>query len=207
MGSAALTALGRVRRSTAVRAAAVTVLVAGVAAPLVRRRLGLKPPVVLGAAAAAPFALCVLVPRSRARDAGTCLLQMWAYVAAYKMPFDDPEALGRRVKIAYPVKADRAARRRGDADAAPAARARHPGQLQGVGKLLVWSHWFWFAFPHGTVLYLLFRRPERFPSGAARIYATFDIGLIGYWAVPTAPPWYAAAEGLMEDGRTPDCEG
>ena len=93
------------RRSTAVRAAAVTVLVAGVAAPLVRRRLRLKPPLVLGAAAAAPFALCVLVLRSRARDAGTCLLQMWAYVAGYKMPFDDPEALGRRVKIAYPVKA------------------------------------------------------------------------------------------------------
>ena len=46
--------------------------------------------------------------------------------------------------------------------------------------------------------------PERFARGAARIYATFDLGLIGYWAIPTAPPWYAAAEGLMEDGRTPE---
>ena len=73
------------RRSTAVRAAALTVLAAGVAAPLVRRRLRLRPPVVMAAAAAAPVALCVLVPRSRARDFGTCLLQMLAYIAAYKM--------------------------------------------------------------------------------------------------------------------------
>ena len=98
---------GAVRRSTAVRAAALTVLAAGVAAPLVRRRLRLRPPVVMAAAAAAPFALCVLVPRSRTRDFVTCLLQMFAYVAAYKMPYDDPEALVRRVKVAYPVKIDR----------------------------------------------------------------------------------------------------
>jgi hypothetical protein len=28
--------------------------------------------------------------------------------------------------------------------------------------------------------------------------------VIGYWAVPTAPPWFAAQRGLMEDGRTPE---
>jgi hypothetical protein len=193
-----------VRRSTAVRAAAVTVLAAGVAAPLVRRRLRLKPPVVIGAAAAAPFALCVLVPRTRARDIGTCLLQMWAYVAAYKMPYDDPEALAKRVKIAYPVKADRFV----GAGVTPTLGLQRahgtPGSFKAWEKLLVWSHWVWFAFPHGTVLYVLLRHPERFPKAAARVYATFDLGLIGYWAVPTAPPWYAAAEGLMDDGLTPE---
>ncbi len=192
------------RRSTAVRAAAVTVLAAGVAAPLVRRRLRLKPPVVIGAAAAAPFALCVLVPRTRARDIATCLLQMWAYVAAYKMPYDDPKALAKRVKIAYPVKADRLV----GAGVTPTLRLQRahgtPGSFKAWEKLLVWSHWVWFAFPHGTVLYVLLRHPERFPKAAARVYATFDLGLIGYWAVPTAPPWYAAAEGLMDDGLTPE---
>jgi hypothetical protein len=68
----------------------------------------------------------------------------------------------------------------------------------------VWSHWLWFAFPHGTVAYLLLRHPEHFARGAGQIYATFDLGLIGYWAVPTAPPWYAAKEGLMDDGLTPE---
>ncbi len=192
------------RRSTAVRAAAVTVLAAGVAAPLVRRRLALRAPVVLGAAAAAPVALCVLFPRSRARDVGTVALQMYAYVTAYKMPNDDPEKLERRVRIAYPVKADRLI----GAGTTPTLRLQRalgtPGSFKAWEKVLVVSHWVWFAFPHGTVLYLLFRRPERFPDGAARVYATFDIGLLGYWLVPTAPPWYAAAEGLMEDGRTPE---
>ena len=192
------------RRSTAVRAAALTVLAAGVAAPLVRRRLRLRPPVVIVVAAAAPMALCVLVPRSRARDIGTCFLQMWAYIAAYKMPYDDAEALERRVKIAYPVRADRLF----GGGITPTLRLQRafgtPGAFRAWEKLLVWSHWFWFAFPHGTVLYLIFRRPERFPNGAARIYSTFDIGLLGYWVVPTAPPWYASAQGLMEDGRTPE---
>ncbi len=79
-----------------------------------------------------------------------------------------------------------------------------PGRINRAEQVLVWSHWIWFLVPHGTVAYLLLRHPERFPAGAARIYATFDLGLIGYWAVPTAPPWYAAAHGHMDDGRTPE---
>jgi membrane-associated phospholipid phosphatase len=193
-----------VRRSTAIRAAALTVLAAGVAAPLLRRRMKLRPPVVLATAAAAPVALCVLVPRSRARDVGTAVLQMWAYVAGYKMPYDDPEALARRVRVGYPVRADRAI----GGGTTPTLRLQRalgtPGRFRRWEKLLVWSHWLWFAFPHGTAIYLLLRHPDRFADGAARIYATFDLGLIGYWAVPTAPPWYAAAEGRMEDGRTPE---
>ena len=32
------------------------------------------------------------------------------------------------------------------------------------------------------------------------MYAVFDLGVIGYWAVPTAPPWYAARRpGLGDD--------
>ena len=192
------------RRSTAIRLVACTALAAGLAAPLVRRRLKLPPPVVTATAATAPFALCVLVPRSRARDFGTCLLQMLAYIAAYKMPYDDPEGLARRVKVGYPVKVDRLI----GGGVTPTLRLQRafgvPGSFSAWEKLLVWSHWVWFAFPHGTVLYLILRHPERVNRGAGRIYATFDLGLIGYWAVPTAPPWYAAAEGHMEDGGTPE---
>ena len=192
------------RHSTAIRAAAATVLAAGLAAPLVRRRLKLPPPVVSATAAAAPFALCVLVPRSRARDVGTVVLQMWAYLATYKMPNDDPEALERRVRIRYPVVADRFL----GAGTTPTLRLQRllgrPGRFRAWEKALVWSHWLWFLFPHSTVAYLLLRHPERFPRGAAQIYATFDLGLIGYWGLPTAPPWYAANEGLLDDGLTPE---
>jgi hypothetical protein len=193
-----------VRQSTAIRVAAGTALAAGVAAPLVRRRLRLPPPVVTGTAALTPLAACVLVPRSRARDVAVCLLQMWAYVVTYKMPNDDPAALERRVRVAYPVRADRAI----GLGTTPTLRLQRalatPGFFTTWEKVLVWSHWLWFLFPHGTVAYLLLRRPEHFPRGAAQIYATFDIGLIGYWAIPTAPPWYASAQGLMDDGRTPE---
>jgi membrane-associated phospholipid phosphatase len=192
------------RRAPLIRAAASTALALGVAAPLVRRRLKLPPPVVLGAAAAAPVALCVLFPRSRARDLGTCVLQMWAYLAGYEMPHDDPEALERRVRVAYPVRIDRAI----GLGTTPAVRLQRafsrPSRFHHLEKVLVWCHWLWFFVPHGTVIWLLLRHPERFPKGATRMYATFDLGLIGYWGVPTAPPWYAAEQGLMEDGKTPE---
>jgi hypothetical protein len=193
-----------VRRSTAIRAAACTALAAGLAAPLVRRRLRLKPPVVTGVSALAPFALVILVPRSRTRDVGVCLLQMWSYLATYAMPNDDPERLQARVRVEYPVKADRFL----GGGTTPTLRLQRafgrPGHFAAWEKLLVWSHWLWFAFPHGTALYVLVRHRDRFPRAAAQIYATFDVGVIAYWVVPTAPPWFAAQRGLMADGRTPE---
>jgi hypothetical protein len=193
-----------VRPSTAIRVAACTALAAGFAAPLVRRRLKLPPPVVTATAATAPFALCVLVPRSRKRDVAVVVLQMWAYVATYQMPNDDPEALERRVRIDYPVRADRWIGR----GTTPTLRLQRafgqPGRINVAERTLIWSHWIWFLVPHGTALYVLLRHRERFPRGACLLYGTFDLGLIGYWAVPTAPPWYAAARGRMADGRTPE---
>ncbi|MEO8686985.1 MAG: phosphatase PAP2 family protein [Solirubrobacteraceae bacterium] len=193
-----------VRRSTAIRVLACTALAAGFAAPLVRRRLKLPPPVVTATAATAPFALCVLVPRSRKRDVAVVCLQMWAYVATYQMPNDDPIALERRVRIDYPVRADRWIGR----GVTPTLRLQRafgrPGNINAVERTLIWSHWIWFLVPHGTALYVLMRHRERFPRGACLLYGTFDLGLIGYWAVPTAPPWYAAARGRMADGRTPE---
>jgi membrane-associated phospholipid phosphatase len=129
---------------------------------------------------------------------------MWAYLNAYELPNDDPEALQRRVRIAYPVEIDC----RIGLGTTPTVRLQRafsrPGHFNAFEKVMVWSHWVWFMVPHGTVLYLLFRHPERFERGATRMYATFDLGVIGYWVVPTAPPWYAARHGLMEDGKTPE---
>ena len=50
--------------------------------------------------------------------------------------------------------------------------------------------------PHGSIAYLLWRHPERFPRAAAFMYSTFNVGASFYWVLPTAPPWYAAAEGV-----------
>lgn len=180
-----------------------TALAAAIAAPLLRRRLKLRPPFVLLPAALGPFALCLLTPRSRRRDLAVCGLQMWAYLAAYQMPNDDPARLEERVLIDYPVRLDRAI----GGGMTPTIRLQRafgePGRINKLERLLVWSHWVWFFVPHGTVLYTLVRKPQHFPRTACLIYATFDIGLLGYWLVPTAPPWYAAHQGLMDDGRAP----
>jgi membrane-associated phospholipid phosphatase len=65
--------------------------------------------------------------------------------------------------------------------------------------MLVFSHWVWFAVPHCAVGYVWWRRPERFVSAATRMYAVFDLGAVFYWAIPTAPPWYAAQTGRLRE--------
>ncbi len=172
------------------------VVAAGVAAPLVRRRLRLPAPAVIGLAGAAPVGLCVAVRRSPARDVGTCLLQMWAYVATYEMPNDNPERLLERVRIDYPIVADTVL---GLGTPITLRLQRHsdPESFATREKALVWAHWVWFLVPHGSMAYILARHRERFPRAAAMLYATFDVGVIFYWALPTAPPWYAAQHGRL----------
>lgn len=151
----------------------------------------------LGSAALAPAALAVAVPKGRVRDAGVCALQMWAYLAAYEMPHDDPEALARRVHVRYPITIDRFI----GLGQIPTARLQRsfarPGRIRRFERVLVFCHWVWFAVPHGTAAYILIRRPERFAGAAARTYAVFDLGAIFYWVIPTAPPWWAASRGYL----------
>jgi membrane-associated phospholipid phosphatase len=190
-------------KSRAIRAAAWAVAAAGVAAPVLRRRSRLPAPAVLAAAAAAPVALCVAVPRSRARDVGACALQMWAYLAAYEMPNDDPEALERRVRIDYPVKVDRVLGLGTPPTLRLQRRCSAPGSISRFEAVLVWCHWIWFLVPHTACAYVLVRRRERFGRAATLTYAVFDLGALVYWLVPTAPPWYAATRGRLESESTP----
>jgi membrane-associated phospholipid phosphatase len=173
----------------------------GVAAPALRRRLKLRPSAVLCAAGAAPVALSVAVPRNRLRDIGLCALNMYAYMAAYEMPHDDPEALARRVLIRYPIKIDRVL----GIGTLPTLRLQRrfstPGAINRVERVLVWCHWMWFMVPHVIVGYVLLRDRRLFVTAAARMYAVFDLGALFYWAIPTAPPWWAALHGHLGDGH------
>jgi membrane-associated phospholipid phosphatase len=174
------------------------VVAVGVAAPLARRRVRLRPPVVAGLAAAAPFALCVAVPRTRRRDVAVCVLQMWAYLSLYEMPNDDPEALERRVHVRYPVVIDRAL----GLGQLPGVRLQRAlarvGGLRRLDAVLVWAHWVWFLVPHSALLYLLVFRRAHFERSATLVYAVFDLGVLVYWVLPTAPPWYASRQGVIE---------
>ncbi len=172
-------------------------MLAGAAAPLVRKRVSAPPLVTQGVAFAAPVALCVAMRRSRGRDIATCSLQMWAYLAAYKTPHDDEAAQEQRVHVRYPIVADRVLGL-GELPSVRLQRALARGGPDGphwraLDRVLVWAHWSWFVVPHAALLYILARHPRRFGRAAVMTYAVFDIGASFYWVIPTAPPWYAAS--------------
>jgi membrane-associated phospholipid phosphatase len=186
-------------RKAALRATAWGLVAAGIAAPLLRKRVSAPPIVSQTVAFAAPLGLCVAMRRSRVRDVAVCGLQMWAYVAAYKSPHDDPDAQERRTHFAYPIVADRVLGL-GELPTvrlqrALARRGANGPEWRALDRLLVWAHWSWFMVPHGAVAYILIRHPARFPRAAVMTYAVFNVGASFYWLAPTAPPWYAAAAG------------
>jgi membrane-associated phospholipid phosphatase len=196
-----------VRRASAIRATAWSVVAIGVAAPLARKRVRAPAVVLQGAAFAAPLGLCVALRRSRTRDVAACCLQMWAYVAAYKSPHDDVDEQAARVRIDYPIVAD-CALGLGELPTVRLQRALARSGPDGpvwraLDAALVWTHWAWFMVPHGSVAFILARHRGRFPRAAAMTYAVFDVGVVFYWVLPTAPPWYAALSGASEGGRTP----
>lgn len=189
------------RSSRALRTLAWGAVAVGIATPLLRHRLGLRPQVVTALSFQAPVALALATPRTRLRDAGIYALQMWAYYAHYDMPDDDPDALLRRTRVDYPIRVDRVL----GCGEMPSHRLQRafgtPGEVRPHDLALAMVHWAWFVVPHGTVAYLLLRHHDRFVRGAVMTAATFDLGLVVYWAVPTAPPWYAAESGRMEPLR------
>jgi membrane-associated phospholipid phosphatase len=175
---------------------------AGVAAPLLRKRVSAPPIVMQTVAYGAPLGLCIALPRSRSRDIATCTQQMWAYLAAYKTPHDDEQGQRARVHINYPIAIDHAL----GLGELPTLRLQRAFSRSGpdgpiwrsLDRVLVWAHWSWFLVPHGTVLYVLMRRPERFTRAATLTYAVFDIGAVVYWLAPTAPPWFASEEAHVD---------
>jgi membrane-associated phospholipid phosphatase len=167
--------------------------------PLLRRRLRIPPAVTVAACAGGPLALAVLEPRSHRRDVALFALQMWGFTMAHELPFDDPERLRRRLRVRYPIAVDRVV----GLGSLPNTRlqralSRLPG-IRVVDQALTWVHWLWFLEPYLALLYILLRHPERFPRAARRLAGVFDLGCVVYFAVPTAPPWWASEQGMTAE--------
>src|SRR6201991_2842642 len=171
----------------AVRAGAAATLGAAIALPLVRKRLRIPGPVTLAVASAGPLAVAVLAPRTRRRDVALFAMQMWAFTVVHEMPYDDPEALRRRLYTRYPIQVDR----RIGFGSLPGARLqtmlagrRHAAALD---RILTITHWLWFFEPYAVLFWILFRHPDRFPRAARQMAAVFDGGAFLYCAVRTPP--------------------
>src|SRR3954466_11191304 len=161
----------------------------GAATPPLRRKLNLPHPVTSVLAWQAPVAFAWALPRTRGRDAAIYALQMWAYIAHYEMPNDKPEQLLERLRVKYPIKVDRAIGR----GTMPTNRLQgRLGGGEGVGRppdvFLSAIHWSWFFIPHGSIAYVLICHRPQFERSATQMAAVFDIGLLGYWLPPPAPP-------------------
>ncbi len=178
------------------RGGAAGVFAAAVAVPLLRRRLRIPAPVTVIACAGGPLALAVLYPRSKKRDVALYAMQMWGFIMAHEIPFDDPERLRSRLRTRYPIVADRAI----GAGRLPNTRLQRRlaglPRIGAVNRFLTWTHWIWFFEPYLALALILVRRNERFPRAARQMAAVFDIGCAVYFAVPTAPPWWSSEQGL-----------
>ncbi len=169
------------------------------ALPLVRRRLRVPPAVTVAATAAGPFALAVLLPRTKARDAALFGLQMWAFTIVHELPYDDPERLRRRLRVRYPIPVDRALGL-GELPNVRLQRAfSRPGEVTALDRVLAMVHWAWFLEPHLALAWILAYREEGFARAARQMAAAFDLGCAVYFAVPTAPPWWAAEQGYLAE--------
>jgi membrane-associated phospholipid phosphatase len=172
---------------------------AAIVLPLVRKRLRVPSSLTLVASAAGPLAVAVLAPRTRKRDVALFAMQMWAFTIVHEMPYDDPEALRRRLYTRYPIRVDE----RIGLGRLPGARLQT--MLAGrrgsavLDRFLTVTHWLWFFEPYAVLSWILVRHPDHFPRAARQLAAVFDGGAFLYWAVPTAPPWWAAEQGLTKE--------
>ena len=166
--------------------------------PRGRQKLKVPPAVTVATVVGGPLALAVLRPRTRTRDAALYVLQMWAFLHCKDLPHDDPEALRRRLRIEYPINADLAI----GAGELPSVRLQQALEALGRGnpldRTLSWVHWMWFFEPHGSLLWILSKHPERFPKAARQMSGVYDLGCVVYATVPTAPPWWAAENGYAD---------
>jgi hypothetical protein len=182
-----------------VRGVAAAALTAAVAVPLLRKRQRIPWQATTAALALGPPALAVIKPRSRLRDAGMYGLQMWMFVMGHELPYDDPDALRSRLRVGYPLRADRVIGA-GELPSVRLQRAleRRGSRGHGVDRILAWVHWSWFFEPHAAVALILARDHEKFARAARQMSAVYDLGCVLYAAVPTSPPWWASEEGYTD---------
>jgi membrane-associated phospholipid phosphatase len=69
---------------------------------------------------------------------------------------------------------------------------RTRGELSALDKALSVFYWTWEAEPHLALAWIRWRHPGTFAAAADRLAATFDMTLIGYWLLPSAPPWWVS---------------
>lgn len=150
-------------------------------------------------ASTVPLAVGAALPRGRTQYAATWVAYVWLFKVAWEIPYDKPEKLRRRLHLHYPIRVDSAI----GGGVPPGLRLqralRDPQRLTWLDYAATGLyHGLWLA-PHAVLGWLLLRHPEHVPRVAGRLAGAYHLTTLGYWYVPTAPPWWASErEGLMD---------
>jgi membrane-associated phospholipid phosphatase len=158
------------------------------------RRLRLHPALTTGCLFVAPPAITAGFKRSGKRDAVAWAAQMLAYKNAFELPHDAPDRLKRRAHVDYPIVLDTLIGRGRPPGHRLQRRFRKRGRLSGLDKALAFLYWTWEIEPHAAIAWIRWRHPERFVAATGRLATVFNFTLIGYWSIPTAPPWWASEQ-------------
>jgi membrane-associated phospholipid phosphatase len=180
--------------------AAIAVGAAALVAVRARQRIGLGAGPASACAFSVPLSIAAGFRRSPARDAALWGAQMWAYKNAFEMPADDEPRLRRRAHFDYPIAVDRVIGAGTPPSRRLARRLRRRGHLSALDKALTFFYWTWEAEPHLAMGWIRWCRPEHFAAAAGRLAATFNLTLVGYWTLPTAPPWWVSEKLGRMDG-------
>jgi membrane-associated phospholipid phosphatase len=165
-----------------------------------RRNLGPPPaPLTLGVVYTTPAVAAYALPRGRVRTYVVWLAHMWAYKVAFETPYDRPDKRRAELRIDEPISVDATIGLGAPPSQRLQRRLRRPPGLTLLDKLLSAIYLFWEVEPHLALAWLHSRHPDRFPTAALRLALTFDSTLLGYFATPAAPPWWASEiEGRMD---------
>ena len=163
-----------------------------------RRRLRLPRPLMVPVVSTTPLAVAAALPRGKVQYAATWVSYVWLFKVAWEIPYDKPEKLTGRLKIGYPTRFDRMIGG-GVEPGVRLQRALRAGpEVPFLDKSLTGLHYALWLAPHAALGWILFRHEDRFPRAAGRLAAVYHLTTLGYWYLPTAPPWWASEqEGLM----------
>ena len=164
----------------------------------VRRRLRLPRPPMVPIVSTVPLAVAAALPRGRHQQAATWVAYVWLFKTAWEIPYDKPEKIAPRLHVDYPIRCDSIL----GAGTPPGVRLqralREPPRVSGLDVALTGLHYLLWAAPHAALGWILICDDQRFPRAAGRLAAVYHLTTLGYWYLPTAPPWWASEqEGRM----------
>ena len=166
-----------------------------------RRRLRLPRPPMVPLVSTVPLAVAAALPRSKLEYGATWASYVWLFKVAWEIPYDKPEKLRPRLRVAYPIHADSAIGGGEPLGARLQHALREPPRVTATDVVFTGLHYALWLAPHLALGWVLVQHEERFPRVAGRLSAVYHFTTLGYWYLPTAPPWWASEEQGEMDGK------